>query len=353
MDKQYMQRCFQLALQGIGHVAPNPLVGSVIVRHGRIIGEGYHRQYGKAHAEVNAVAAVENKAWLKEATLYVNLEPCAHYGKTPPCADMIIAHQIPRVVIGCPDSYKEVAGRGIEKLRNAGCRVQAGVLEEQARNLNRRFFTFHEKKRPYIILKWAQTLDGFIDALRPKTMPREPLWITNALARKLVHRWRAEEQAIMVGTTTVEKDNPKLNVRDWTGTHPLRLVIDRHLELPQQSAIFDQTIETIVFTEKQKESVPKLSYQQIDFSQSNGQVIRQVMDYLHSRSITSVIVEGGAVLLNSCIAAGLWDEARVFVGNKWFFAGTRAPQLLPETSHLQSEEIMGDSKLFVFRKGME
>ena len=245
-DEKFMLRCHDLARLGIARTAPNPMVGCVIVLDEKIIGEGYHRKCGEAHAEVNAINSVSNHELLKKSTLYVSLEPCSHYGKTPPCTDLIISKKIPRVVIGCVDSFSEVSGRGIKKLKQAGCDVIVGVLENESRELNKRFFTFNEKKRPYIILKWAQTLDGFIDIIRTDENQIAPTWISNEHSRMLVHKWRSHEDAIMVGTNTAEKDNPSLNVRDWDGKNPLRVVLDRQLRLNEKLNLFNNKIQTII-----------------------------------------------------------------------------------------------------------
>jgi len=340
-DEIWMSRCLQLAQNGLGRVAPNPMVGSVVVYNGRIIGEGYHQQYGQAHAEVNAIASVKEMDLLAESTIYVNLEPCAHWGKTPPCADLIIKHKIPKVVIGCVDSFEEVSGRGIQRLRDAGCEVVTGVLEKQSLELNKRFFTFHQRKRPYIILKLAQTKDGFIDKLR--TDASEPAqWITNEHARTLVHKWRTEEAAIMVGTNTALKDNPKLNVRSWHGHNPTRIVIDRELRLPENLHLYDQTIPTIVFTaKKNKESLPNLFFQTADI---NTDELGDLLLKMYERKIQSVIVEGGADLMESFVKQNIWDEARVFIGNRFFGNGVKAPHI---TDHYDSFEKVDDNDLYV------
>ena len=264
--EMFMQRCLQLAKNGLGNTYPNPLVGSVIVHKGKIIGEGYHKKCGEAHAEVNAINSVKNKELLKEATLYVNLEPCAHQGRTPACSILIIEKKIPNVVIGCIDSFAKVSGKGIKMMQNAGINVKVGVLEEESKEINKRFFTFHEKKRPYIILKWARTIDGFIDFERNKNTPIKPNWITNEFARTLVHKWRAEEPSIMIATNTAEKDNPKLNIRDWAGHQPTRIIIDRTLRLKQNLNIFDETQKTIIFTEKNKENTKNTEYIKIQYN---------------------------------------------------------------------------------------
>lgn len=320
----YMERCLQLALNGAGTVAPNPMVGAVVVHDGRIVGEGFHAQYGEAHAEVHAINSVKQKDLLRKSTLYVNLEPCAHHGKTPPCADLIIKVGIPEVVIGAADPFVQVNGKGIEKLQNAGCKVVVGVLKEQCEFLNRRFYTFHQKKRPYVMLKWAQSMDGFIDCIREQAQSK-PNWLTHPYTRVLVHKWRCYESAIMVATNTAFVDNPKLNARDWYGNNPVRIVIDRELRLPENLSLFDQGIPTLVFTAKYKESIENLKFFIIDFSKN---IVPQILAKLHELNIQSLIVEGGATLLNSFISCGLWDEARIFTAahTKYNF-GIIAPKL--------------------------
>jgi len=343
-DQHFMARCLQLASQAIGHTYPNPMVGSVIVHQGKIIGEGYHCKAGEPHAEVNAIRSVKDESLLSQSTLYVNLEPCAHFGKTPPCSLLIIDKKIPRVVIGCVDSFSEVAGKGIEMLRKAGVEVTTGVLETESRWLNRRFFTFHEKKRPYIILKWAQTLDGFIDIDRTANQPQQPTWITNNYARRAVHRLRAQEQAIMVGTNTALKDNPSLTVRDWSGTNPLRIVLDRTGKLPQSLALFNNEAPTWVITEQNYISDNNSIYKKLRFDDS---LISQVLNQLYLSNIQSVIIEGGQMLLQSFIDQGLWDEAWLFTGNKFFGNGVKAPTF----QGLQIDhKHFGDSNLFIYRK---
>jgi len=318
----FMQRCLELALLGMGDVAPNPMVGCVIVHNESIIGEGYHQKYGEAHAEVNAIRSVKQTELLEQSTLYVSLEPCAHFGKTPPCSDLIIQHRIPRVIIGTIDRFAKVAGKGIERMQNAGIEVEVGVLEEECRELNRRFFTFHEKKRPYIILKWAQTLDGFIDTDRTET--EHPSWITNALAKRLVHKQRSEESAILIGTNTAEFDNPSLTVREWIGNQPVRLVIDRHGRLDVGLHIFDQKAPTWVFTGVEQPDRENLKMIRLHPEQN---VIPQLLTELYHRNILSVIVEGGSQLLNSFLELGLWDEAFVYTGNQFFGKGVEAPHI--------------------------
>jgi len=323
-----MKRCLELAQLGLGSAAPNPMVGSVIVCEGKIIGEGYHRKCGEAHAEVNAINSVKNPELLKKSVLYVNLEPCSHYGRTPPCSKLILEKEIPEVVIGCIDTFAKVAGKGVEMLEAGGCNVTVGVLEKESHEINKRFFTFHEKQRPYIILKWAQTRDGFIDIIRKKDSTEEPMWITNQLSKMLVHKWRTEEAGIMVGTNTAELDNPMLNVREWNGNNPVRIVLDRQLRLNTNLHLFDGKSKTLVFTEKQKESEKNLEYIQIDF---NNDELKQVVGELYKREIQSVIIEGGKELLDSVIMQGLWDEARIFTGDMLFYAGVEAPRIEGKT----------------------
>ena len=338
----YMQRCFQLAEKGLGYVAPNPMVGCVIVHEGAIIGEGYHQKYGEVHAEVNAIASVKDKNLLAESTLYVNLEPCSHYGKTPPCSDLLIAHKLKRVVVSCLDSNPLVAGTGIAKLRKAGIEVFTGVLEAEGRNLNRRFFTYHEKKRPYIILKWAQTKDGFISKLAP--FSKEENWITSDASKKLVHTWRAQEQAIMVGTQTALLDNPALTVRLIQGKNPLHILIDRELKVPVTHAIFSGETETMVFTEKNQAAKANISYYQIDFSKD---ITPQILETLYHKKIISLLIEGGAYTLQSFIDNELWDEARVFTGTKYFQSGIKAPVI--RATKTASQKVEEDELTFFTR----
>ena len=349
ISEKYMQRCIELARLGQGNTAPNPMVGAVIVHHQKIIGEGFHRKAGEPHAEVNAIHAVKDKSLLSESALYVNLEPCAHYGKTPPCANLIAQLKIPEVIIGTMDTASHVSGKGIEILKKAGCKVTTGVLENQSRALNKRFFTFHEKKRPYIILKWAETLDGFIDVLRTKNHPVEPTWITNDLSRMLVHKWRAEEQAILIGTNTAKADNPSLTTRYWPGKSPLRIVFDRQFELPPHLNIFTTDAPTCVFADKKniikapKYSNPNIGIEFVDYQQGFEQ---QMFDFFVKHNIQSLIVEGGAQVLNYFLANNLWDEALVFVGDRKFMRGVKAPQI---TGKVVQKENLGNSKLLLIQ----
>ncbi len=323
IHKKYMQRCLHLAKNGIGTARPNPSVGAVIVYDGKIIGEGFTSEYGQSHAEVNAINAVKDKTLLKEATIYVTLEPCSHFGKTPPCADLIVRNQIQNVVIGCVDSNSLVAGKGIKRLQNAGCSVTVGVLEEACRAHHKRFFTVQDRKRPYIILKWAQTRNGFI-APSVKSSVR-PVWISNIYSQQLVHKWRSEEHAILVGTNTVIEDNPKLNVRSWGGMSPTRIVLDRSARISLDAHVFDKKIKTIVLTEEKiKQASEKLVFEELDFTNN---VVVQICDLLQKYQIQSVIVEGGLQTLQSFIDAKAWDEARIFIGENEFMHGVEAPKI--------------------------
>ena len=297
-----MRRCLQLARCGEAGAPPNPMVGAVIVCDGRIIGEGYHRRCGGPHAEVNAINSVKERDLLSRSTIYVSLEPCAHYGKTPPCADLIIETGIRRVVIGCTDPFAKVNGLGIKKLREAGCEVQVGVLEQECRELNRRFFTFHEKHRPWIILKWAQSNDGFIGK-------DERVILSNALTQTLVHRLRARSGAILVGTNTALQDNPTLTTRLWPGPNPLRLTIDRNGILPPTLHLKDNSTPTVIYSHES---------------------IEEILADLYARGIQSLLVEGGAKLLQSFIDKGLWDEARIETAPLCLGQGTKAPTLKDE-----------------------
>ena len=324
IDHAFMLRCLELATLGKGYTYPNPLVGSVITCHHEIIGEGYHREYGKAHAEVNAIASVKQRALLAHSTLYVNLEPCCHVGNTPPCTDLIIDTGIPRVVIGSEDPNPAVSGKGIEVLKNAGCNVTVGVLEKENRLLNRCFFTFFEKKRPFVILKWAESQDGFLDSIRTPETPVGPNWITSGLGQTLVHKWRATEQAIMVGGRTLLLDNPSLTVRHWTGRQPLRIAITRQANLPKDLHLLDQQNPALIYTDKKMLPEPGINFVKLDYQ---SEIIPQIMSDLYSRGIQSLIVEGGKELLESFISSGLWDEALVFRGYSQFFNGLKAPML--------------------------
>ena len=304
-EEKYMRRCIELAKNGLCNVAPNPTVGAVIVCDGRIIGEGYHVRCGEAHAEVNAIRSVKDESLLKRSTIYVSLEPCSHYGKTPPCADLIIEKQIPRIVIGCRDPFSKVAGRGIQKLQNAGREVIVGVLEEECLHLIRRFITFNTLRRPFITLKWAESADRFIDIER---IDGNPVLLSSPLTSMLVHKKRAENTAIMVGRRTVLLDNPSLTVRNWYGRNPIRIVLDRNLSLPNDLQIFNGEVPTLVFTEKEHPEEKSVSYITIDFAHNP---LNQIMKELYQRNIQSLLVEGGSQLLQSFIDNELWDEAYI------------------------------------------
>ena len=322
-----MNRCIELAKNGIGTTYSNPLVGSVIVYNNKIIGEGWHKKAGEAHAEVNAVNSVKDKSLLSKATIYVSLEPCSHYGKTPPCCDLIIAHKIPNVVIGTIDPFAKVAGNGIKRLIENNVNVTIGVLEEECNELNKRFFTFHKKQRPYILLKWAESNDGFI---APEKTTREtqqdklsPVWITNTYSRQLVHKWRTEEQAILVGTNTVLEDNPKLDARDFKGKNPVRIIIDKSNKITNEFNVKDDTTLTYFFTENDYLTNSKHIIYEKTFFDTNFLV--NLTKNLHDKQLQSVLIEGGAKTLQTFIDANLWDEARVFIGNNNLNDGIKAP----------------------------
>ncbi len=342
-----MQRCLQIAKNGIGTTRPNPSVGAVIVQNDTIIGEGFTSVYGENHAEVNAINSVKNPSVLNEATMYVTLEPCSHVGKTPPCADLIAKHQFKNVVIGCVDTNNLVAGKGIQRLKKAGIHVIVGVLENECKEHHKRFFTVQNKKRPFIILKWAATKNGFVAPIRHyrqsevisksiKRLPQQinllrndaqPIWISNQYSQQLVHKWRSEEHAILVGTNTVIADDPKLNVRSWSGNNPIRIVMDRNLRIPNNASVFDGSVQTIVLIEKRearKEESVNIVFEEIDFTKN---IAKQICDVLHKHHIQSVIIEGGTQTLQTFIDENLWDEARVFIGENEFEKGIKSPKI--------------------------
>ncbi len=326
IHETYMRRCLELARLGAGNVAPNPMVGAVIVHNGKIIGEGYHQKYGFAHAEVNAVNSVKNKELLPESEIYVSLEPCAHYGKTPPCADLLIKSGFKKVYVGCRDSFEKVDGKGIQKLKNAGIEVVTGILEKECIDLNRRFFTWCTQKRPYVILKWAQTADGFIDIERNGSTPTGSVRISNPTTQYLSHKWRTEEAAIMVGANTVRNDNPSLNVRFWKGRNPVRIVTDSRNPLSTNLKIFDTTSPTITLDQTQSASA------------------QAILDTLYNSGLQSVIIEGGAHLHQTFINANLWDEARIFTSPTRFGKGLKAAEIQGE---LRERMAVGDNVLEV------
>lgn len=363
-DEQYMQRCIELARKAAGSVAPNPMVGAVLVYDGTIIGEGWHQQYGEAHAEVNCIAAViptkslsrhngkgSADTRIQRSTLYVSLEPCAHFGKTPPCSDLIIKHKIPKVVIGCRDPFKEVDGKGIEKLKAAGVEVIVDVLKDECMDLNKRFFTFHQQQRPYIMLKWAQTNNGMIAApLNPPgrgtlTSAQERLFISNEFTNRLVHQWRSEEASILVGTNTALLDDPQLTNRYWPGKQPVRLVLDKQLRLPNTLKLFNDEANTIIFNSIKNSEEGNVHYYQLP---AEADTVPALLKSLYQLNINSVLVEGGAQLLQSFIAVGLWDEARIITNEQLTInEGLTAPQL----SHaVQTEQqIMGTDRIVFYK----
>lgn len=344
-DELYMQRCIELAQMAEGRTYPNPMVGSVIVHNGRIIGEGYHRKAGTPHAEVNAVHSVPNSALLSESTLYVNLEPCAHYGRTPPCARLIIDSKIPRVVVGCVDTFSKVAGKGIAMMREAGIDVRVGVLEEQCRKLNRRFFTYHEKHRPYIILKWAESSDGYLDA--PRDAANRPTWLTNEACRRLVHRQRTTEAAILIGVNTALLDNPSLTPRLWKGPQPLRIVIDPHLRMHNKLTLLADELPTLIFNSLRNETqFDNKYYKQIDFSNSS---LDAILTTLYDNEIQSIIVEGGAYTLQRFISQGMWDEVWRYRGAVLLGGGVKAPAL-PEDAVMVRHYNIDESELDILEK---
>jgi diaminohydroxyphosphoribosylaminopyrimidine deaminase/5-amino-6-(5-phosphoribosylamino)uracil reductase len=345
-DEIYMQRCLQLAKLGAGNVAPNPMVGAVLVHEGRIIGEGYHRQYGYAHAEVNCVNSVKaaDLPLIPASTMYVSLEPCAHYGKTPPCAELIVSKRIGEVVIGCVDTFSQVSGKGIAILKEAGITVRTGVLEAACRQLNARFFTFHEQKRPYVILKWAQSPNGYMAAA-----DGSPVRISHHITDRLVHRWRSEEMGILVGTNTAVSDNPRLNNRLWTGKDPIRIVIDRALKTPRHYHLWNGTVPTLFVTDAVATEEGMTETVTTDFSVP---LLPQLMQLLHERHIQSILVEGGPNVLEQFLSSGLWDEARIITGTNEMAAGVRAP-LLPNGLLTEETSLEGDRILYYLNRKEE
>ncbi|RRO20296.1 bifunctional diaminohydroxyphosphoribosylaminopyrimidine deaminase/5-amino-6-(5-phosphoribosylamino)uracil reductase RibD [Flavobacteriaceae bacterium 14752] len=337
-----MKRCLDLAKNGLGQTYPNPMVGCVIVYQDRIIAEGWHQRAGKAHAEVNAIKQISDESLIKHSTLYVSLEPCSHFGKTPPCADLIIDKGFKKIVIGSIDPFAKVKGKGIQKLMARGCEVVLGVLEDECLDLNKRFITFHTHIRPYIILKWAESQDGFLSPFEfGKGQHQDPVWLTNTYSKQLVHQWRSQEQAILVGTHTVLMDNPALTTRLWKGKHPLRVVIDKDLKIPKTAKIFSDEAQTLVFTAHQKPNFKTVEFFQLDFDQP---ILPQLLNELHKRDIQSLIVEGGRATLQAFIDANLWDEARVFRSPKHLKSGTQAPFF---KAHLtQTKQIVKDELKF-------
>ena len=335
-DEFFMTRALELARLGIGQVSPNPRVGCVIVHDNEIIGEGWHKKFGESHAEVNAIESVENKSLLKESTVYVNLEPCSHFGKTPPCADLLVKHQVKKVVVSNLDTNPLVVGSGVKKLTMSGVEVIVGVLEKTGRELNKRFFIFVEKQRPYVILKWAQTANRLV---AQKNL--ESKWISNEFSRQLVHQWRSEEDAVLVGTRTASHDNPSLSVRDWSGRNPTRIVIDRFLRLNSHLHLFDKKVKTICYNVLKHEEHKNLLFVRLD---ENNFVVDLIND-LYKQKIQSVIIEGGAQTLQLFIEAKLWDEARVFTSSRTFGEGILAPVFL---GALTTEQFIQNDRLEIF-----
>jgi riboflavin biosynthesis protein RibD len=342
IEEKYMRRSLALAAKGRGDTKPNPMVGAVIVHNGKIIGEGYHRRYGEGHAEVNAIRSVKDDSILRESTMYVSLEPCSHHGKTPPCADLIIEKGIPKVVVACLDPFPEVSGRGIKKLRDAGVEVASGILEREAWELNRVFMTAHTKQRPYVILKWAQSVDGFIDKIREDASV-SPVVLSSPHTAQLVHKLRAETSAIMVGTNTALLDNPSLTVRSWAGDSPVRVVIDRKCRIPSNLHLLDDSIKTIVFTESINRSQGNTEYIQIDF---NSDTIKQILTILYNRNLTSLLIEGGTILHNHFIKSNLWDEIRIETSPTSISNGIVAP----DVSNIVADVIKYTERMTIFRR---
>ncbi len=341
---KFMRRCIDLASRAEGMTYPNPMVGAVIVCNGRIIGEGYHLRSGEPHAEVNAINSVSDVSMLKTSTLYVNLEPCTHFGKTPPCADFIISREIPDIVIGSIDTSDKVSGEGVKRLTRAGCNVTTGIAEQECRRLNRRFFAFHEKRRPYITLKWAQSADGYIDMLRSEDSGAEPVWISGKPERVLVHKWRSCEQTILVGAGTVRTDNPLLNVREWKGSDPIKLVLSSSGTFGASPSQVFAGNRTVVFTHNAQAGLPDA--EKVILKRDIPSAV-QICEYLYGQGIQSLFIEGGAQVINHFISSGLWDEARIFRGRKFFAGGVMAPCL---EGTLFSETIFSGSSLEIYLK---
>jgi diaminohydroxyphosphoribosylaminopyrimidine deaminase/5-amino-6-(5-phosphoribosylamino)uracil reductase len=344
LDIKYMQRALQIAKLGGVNAAPNPMVGSVVVHNDKIIGEGFHQEYGKAHAEVNAINSVKDKSVLSEATIYVTLEPCAHHGKTPPCADLIVKHQFNRAVVACLDTFSEVSGKGIERMAAAGITVETGIHESEARWLNRRFFTFHEQNRPYVFLKWAETRDGFMDRL-PEERADGINWITQPRTKLFVHKWRSQEQAIMVGWKTINNDDPQLNVRELAGVSPHRFIIDPNGNSNPKAKVFqDGAATTIISKMKRIENLPS----HVELITLEAITSANILSVLYSKNILSVFIEGGAHTHSQFIADGLWDEAYQLIGSSNFGKGMNAPLLSNKT--LISHEVFGNDIIQHYRK---
>jgi diaminohydroxyphosphoribosylaminopyrimidine deaminase/5-amino-6-(5-phosphoribosylamino)uracil reductase len=336
-DIKFMKRCLDLASKGIGYTYPNPLVGSVIVYNNKIIGEGYHTKYGESHAEVNAINSVGDKKLLRESTLYVNLEPCNHHGKTPPCTEAIINNGIKRVVIGSRDPNRLVDGNGIDKLRSSGCNVVVGVMELECSNLNKRFFKYHKHKRPYIILKWAESKDGFISPLKSNQSPREVNWISGENSKKLSHKWRSEEHSILVGVQTIIDDDPLLTTRFVDGKNPIRFVLDPNSRIPIDSKVLSEVSKTIILSKKENNLIPNYT------KSSNFENIQKIIESLYDMKIQSVLIEGGTKTINHFLNNDSWDSIRVFKSNKNIKDGIKSPDL--DFSKFSNSDI-GDDILY-------
>lgn len=336
-DQLMMKRCIELASNGLGMTYPNPVVGCVIVRNGQIISDGWHQKAGEVHAEVNAVNKIRDKEILKDCEIYVSLEPCSHFGKTPPCSDMIVRYGFKKVIVGISDPNSKVNGQGIKRIRDAGIEVKVGVLENECAELNKRFFCYHQNKRPYIVLKWAQTADGFMAAENPIQK-----WITNPYSKQLVHLWRSQEQSVLVGYKTAKVDNPQLNLRLWSGNQPVRVVIDRDLSLDQKLHLFDGSQKTIIFSEKENSSRPDVV--QLKFDEN---LEESILNELYKSGLQSVIIEGGRKTLDGFINNDLWDEARVFSTAESWASGIKAPWV---DGKLIGQKLIGSDRLKIFRK---
>lgn len=335
-DIQFMRRALDLAKLGLGTVSPNPMVGCVIVHENKIIGEGYHQKYGEAHAEVNAVNAVSDHAMLSKSTAYVTLEPCAHHGRTPPCADLLVEKKVMKVVVACRDPFEKVDGKGIEKLQKGNVAVELGLLQKEAIELNKRFFTFHQKKRPFVVLKWAQTLDGFIARENGDSK-----WISNRYSRQLVHKWRTEEDAILVGKNTALHDSPSLTARDWKGRNPVRILLDGNRQVPSRQPLFNEEAHTIIFNLDKEDELASNRWIKVPAMRPE-----EILKKLHQMKIQSVIIEGGAKVLNSFVQSGCWDEARIFTSEQKFKNGFAAPRL---DGHLISEDHIHEDRLTILK----
>lgn len=339
--QDYMQRCLDLAQLGQGAVAPNPMVGCVIVKDGLVIGEGYHESFGGPHAEVNAISSVKNLEALNGATVYVSLEPCAHFGKTPPCSNLLIEKRVAKVIVACKDPNPKVAGKGIERLQKAGIEVEVGLLETAAKQLNKRFFCYHQKQRPHVVLKWAQTKDGFLDRVRDNDQ-KGINWISSEESRSLVHHWRSQEMSILVGKHTAINDNPSLTVRDISGQNPIRILIDSQLQVQNNTSLFSTDAPTLIFNRLKNEKKEGIEW--VKIAETNT---KNILDELYKRGIHSVMVEGGSRTLQYFIIDNVWDEAYVLVGDLVFGEGVKAPVLNRVPTHAHP---YGTDQIYYFKR---